>query len=141
MSCPLFHFDCLAKCIFIDFLLDLKKKACLSGLGPMPWTINSEIYPLWARSTGNACSAGVNWTFNVLVSLTFLHIAQYLTYYGTIIIKNLKNRPPEPKSMCLLITLINLHLKLRKIIRHHLHQVTGLLMKYCPCFDSSPLRF
>ncbi|XP_046906769.1 proton myo-inositol cotransporter-like isoform X2 [Hypomesus transpacificus] len=52
------------------------------GMGPMPWTVNSEIYPLWARSTGNACSAGVNWTFNVLVSLTFLHIAEYLTYYG-----------------------------------------------------------
>ncbi|XP_067110791.1 proton myo-inositol cotransporter-like [Osmerus mordax] len=52
------------------------------GMGPMPWTINSEIYPLWARSTGNACSAGVNWSFNVLVSFTFLHMAQYLTYYG-----------------------------------------------------------
>ncbi|KAL2102540.1 hypothetical protein ACEWY4_001708 [Coilia grayii] len=52
------------------------------GMGSMPWTVNSEIYPLWARSTGNACSAGVNWTFNVLVSLTFLHMAQYLTYYG-----------------------------------------------------------
>lgn len=52
------------------------------GMGPMPWTVNSEIYPLWARSTGNACSAGVNWTFNVLVSLTFLHVAEYLTYYG-----------------------------------------------------------
>ncbi|XP_046715192.1 solute carrier family 2 member 13b isoform X2 [Silurus meridionalis] len=52
------------------------------GMGPMPWTVNSEIYPLWARSTGNACSAGVNWMFNVLVSLTFLHVAQYLTYYG-----------------------------------------------------------
>ncbi|XP_047430790.1 proton myo-inositol cotransporter-like [Mugil cephalus] len=52
------------------------------GLGPMPWTINSEIYPLWARSTGNACAAGVNWTFNILVSLTFLHLAQYFTYYG-----------------------------------------------------------
>lgn len=52
------------------------------GMGPMPWTVNSEIYPLWARSTGNACSAGVSWTFNVLVSLTFLHMAQYLTYYG-----------------------------------------------------------
>ncbi|XP_058481007.1 proton myo-inositol cotransporter-like [Solea solea] len=52
------------------------------GMGPMPWTINSEIYPLWARSTGNACAAGVNWTFNILVSLTFLHLAQYLTYYG-----------------------------------------------------------
>lgn len=57
----------------------------------MPWTVNSEIYPLWARSTGNACSAGVNWTFNVLVSLTFLHIAQYLTYYGIIIILNKKH--------------------------------------------------
>ncbi|XP_053282242.1 proton myo-inositol cotransporter isoform X1 [Pleuronectes platessa] len=52
------------------------------GMGPMPWTVNSEIYPLWARSTGNACSAGVNWIFNVLVSLTFLHVAQFLTYYG-----------------------------------------------------------
>ncbi|XP_065130830.1 proton myo-inositol cotransporter [Paramisgurnus dabryanus] len=57
--------------------------ACFApGMGPMPWTVNSEIYPLWARSTGNACSAGVNWTFNVLVSVTFLHMAQYLTYYG-----------------------------------------------------------
>lgn len=54
----------------------------LPGMGPMPWTVNSEIYPLWARSTGNACSAGANWTFNVLVSLTFLHMAQFLTYYG-----------------------------------------------------------
>uniref|UniRef100_A0A671LN25 Proton myo-inositol cotransporter-like n=1 Tax=Sinocyclocheilus anshuiensis TaxID=1608454 RepID=A0A671LN25_9TELE len=52
------------------------------GMGPMPWTVNSEIYPLWARSTGNACSAGVNWICNVLVSLTFLHLAQCLTYYG-----------------------------------------------------------
>uniref|UniRef100_A0A8P4KT44 Solute carrier family 2 member 13 n=1 Tax=Dicentrarchus labrax TaxID=13489 RepID=A0A8P4KT44_DICLA len=52
------------------------------GMSPMPWTINSEIYPLWARSTGNACAAGVNWTFNILVSLTFLHLAQVFTYYG-----------------------------------------------------------
>ncbi|KAE8616176.1 hypothetical protein XENTR_v10008737 [Xenopus tropicalis] len=52
------------------------------GMGPMPWTVNSEIYPLWARSTGNACSSGVNWICNVLISLTFLHTAEYLTYYG-----------------------------------------------------------
>ncbi|KAM8974803.1 proton myo-inositol cotransporter [Pelodytes ibericus] len=52
------------------------------GMGPMPWTVNSEIYPLWARSTGNACSSGINWIFNVLISLTFLHTAEYLTYYG-----------------------------------------------------------
>ncbi|KAM6973170.1 proton myo-inositol cotransporter-like [Aplochiton taeniatus] len=52
------------------------------GMGPMPWTVNSEIYPLWARSTGNSCSAGVNWIFNLLVSFTFLHVAEDLTYYG-----------------------------------------------------------
>uniref|UniRef100_UPI00398EB579 proton myo-inositol cotransporter-like isoform X2 n=1 Tax=Pristiophorus japonicus TaxID=55135 RepID=UPI00398EB579 len=52
------------------------------GMGSMPWTVNSEIYPMWARSTGNACSSGVNWIFNVLVSVTFLHLAEYLTYYG-----------------------------------------------------------
>ncbi|XP_072003224.1 proton myo-inositol cotransporter isoform X1 [Engystomops pustulosus] len=52
------------------------------GMGPMPWTVNSEIYPLWARSTGNACSSGVNWICNVMISLTFLHTAEYLTYYG-----------------------------------------------------------
>lgn len=65
---------------------NLKHFHLLTGMGPMPWTVNSEIYPLWARSTGNACSAGVNWTFNVLVSLTFLHMAQYLTYYGNALI-------------------------------------------------------
>ncbi|XP_032895191.1 proton myo-inositol cotransporter isoform X1 [Amblyraja radiata] len=52
------------------------------GMGSMPWTVNSEIYPMWARSTGNAMSSGVNWIFNVLVSLTFLHLAEYLSYYG-----------------------------------------------------------
>lgn len=62
--------------------LNIQGWCLISGMGPMPWTINSEIYPLWARSTGNACAAGVNWTFNILVSLTFLHLAQYFTYYG-----------------------------------------------------------
>ncbi|XP_062928565.1 proton myo-inositol cotransporter-like isoform X1 [Mobula hypostoma] len=52
------------------------------GMGSMPWTVNSEIYPMWARSTGNAMASGVNWIFNVLVSVTFLHLAEYLTYYG-----------------------------------------------------------
>ncbi|XP_078678196.1 proton myo-inositol cotransporter-like isoform X2 [Branchiostoma floridae x Branchiostoma belcheri] len=53
------------------------------GMGPMPWTINSEIYPLWARSTGNACSAATNWIFNLLVSMTFLTLTETLTRPGT----------------------------------------------------------
>ncbi|XP_050413370.1 proton myo-inositol cotransporter [Patella vulgata] len=53
------------------------------GLGPMPWTVNSEIYPLWARSTGFSVATAVNWSFNLLVSFTFLSLMQLITKYGT----------------------------------------------------------
>ncbi|BFZ08924.1 hypothetical protein BsWGS_11963 [Bradybaena similaris] len=52
------------------------------GLGPMPWTINSEIYPMWARSTGNSLATGTNWIFNLLVSLLFLTLTEAITKYG-----------------------------------------------------------
>lgn len=71
----------MIRAVHIMFV-NIEEHLCVLGMGPMPWTVNSEIYPLWARSTGNACSAGVNWIFNVLVSLTFLHVAEFLTYYG-----------------------------------------------------------
>ena len=53
------------------------------GMGPVPWTVNAEIYPNWARSIGNSMSSTTNWVSNLLVSITFLHLARYLTRYGT----------------------------------------------------------
>ncbi|RUS88604.1 hypothetical protein EGW08_003630, partial [Elysia chlorotica] len=53
------------------------------GLGPMPWTINSEIYPLWARSTCNSVAACTAWVCNLVISFTFLTMTETVTTHGT----------------------------------------------------------
>ena len=52
------------------------------GMGPVPWTVNAEIYPNWARSVGTSVATTTNWISNLLVSVTFLHLTRYLTRYG-----------------------------------------------------------
>ena len=52
----------------------------------MPWTINSEIYPLWARSTGVSMATATNWIFNLFISMTFLTLTETLTRYGRFIV-------------------------------------------------------
>jgi Sugar (and other) transporter len=42
------------------------------SLGPIPWTVNSEIYPLHLRGVGNSLATTVNWISNFAVSQVFL---------------------------------------------------------------------
>eukprot|EP00128_Syssomonas_multiformis_P004245 Colp12_sorted_trinity150504_noHs@16566 len=52
------------------------------GMGPIPWTVNSEIYKNKYRSMGNSVSTSVNWIGNLIISFTFLHLTDLLTPAG-----------------------------------------------------------
>lgn len=53
-----------------------------SGMGPVPWAIISEIFPLNVRSYGNSLSVAANWTTNLIISMTFLSLVKAITKYG-----------------------------------------------------------
>jgi sugar porter (SP) family MFS transporter len=53
------------------------------SLGPIFWLLNSEIYPLRVRSKAAAVGTMANWTFNFIVSLTFLVLIDSLGQAGT----------------------------------------------------------
>nr|CAD7448800.1 unnamed protein product [Timema bartmani] len=58
------------------------------GMGPMPWTINSEIYPTWARSFCNSVATSFNMMFNILISMTFLTLTEVLSKEANMILTN-----------------------------------------------------
>ncbi len=52
------------------------------SLGPLGWLIISEIYPLKVRGVGMSIGALSNWTFNALVTFTFLTLINLLSATG-----------------------------------------------------------
>jgi SP family galactose:H+ symporter-like MFS transporter len=48
------------------------------SLGPIFWLLIAEIFPLKIRSSSEGLSATFNWSFNLLVSLTFLTLVERL---------------------------------------------------------------
>jgi hypothetical protein len=56
------------------------------GMGPMPWTVNSEIYPTAFRGMGGSIATTVNWTTNILMSMTFLSLVDIATNQGAFLL-------------------------------------------------------
>jgi SP family myo-inositol transporter-like MFS transporter 13 len=75
-SCPnwLSFLPIIGICLYVFFFSP--------GMGPLPWTINSEIYPLWARAKCTGLATSVNWMSNLLISMTFLTVVDVLGESG-----------------------------------------------------------
>ncbi|KAH9783730.1 Inositol transporter 1 [Citrus sinensis] len=56
------------------------------GMGPVPWTLNSEVYPEQYRGICGGMSATVNWISNLIVAQTFLTVAELVGTGATFLI-------------------------------------------------------
>eukprot|EP00262_Sarcandra_glabra_P022455 TRINITY_DN995_c0_g1_i1.p1 TRINITY_DN995_c0_g1~~TRINITY_DN995_c0_g1_i1.p1 ORF type:complete len:206 (-),score=26.84 TRINITY_DN995_c0_g1_i1:325-942(-) len=56
------------------------------GMGPVPWAVNSEIYPQAYRGVCGGMSATVNWVSNLIVAETFLTVAEAVGTASTFLI-------------------------------------------------------
>jgi SP family galactose:H+ symporter-like MFS transporter len=71
----------LASVIAIVSLMTYVASFAIS-LGPIFWLLNAEIYPLGVRSKAAGLGTMANWTFNFIVSLTFLLLIEALGRSG-----------------------------------------------------------
>ncbi len=71
----------LASIVAIGSLMTFVASFAIS-LGPIFWLLNAEIYPLSVRSKAAGIGTMANWTFNFIVSLTFLLLIEALGRSG-----------------------------------------------------------
>jgi len=71
----------LASVVAIGSLMTFVASFAIS-LGPIFWLLNAEIYPLSVRSKAAGIGTMANWTFNFIVSLTFLLLIEALGRSG-----------------------------------------------------------
>jgi sugar porter (SP) family MFS transporter len=53
------------------------------GLGPVFWLLISEVFPLEVRGTAMSVATVANWGANFIITLTFLHLVEFIGQSGT----------------------------------------------------------
>lgn len=53
------------------------------GMGIVPWLIQSEVFSGEVRSVGAGLATATNWSANLLISATFLHLVKWITPSGS----------------------------------------------------------
>lgn len=56
------------------------------GMGTCPWVVNSEIFAQEDRSLGASVSSALNWTGNLVISMTFLSICDAINPEGAFLL-------------------------------------------------------
>ena len=98
--------------------------AFAASLGPLPWVMMPEIFPLHVRGQGSSFSAGSNWAFNTLVVATFPIFLQnfgisltFALYALACILGLLFTIRYVPETKCLSLERIEKHVRSGKAFR------------------------
>ncbi|KAI8994334.1 general substrate transporter [Gaertneriomyces semiglobifer] len=57
-----------------------------TGLGCVPWTVTSEVFPQHVRGKGTGVAIAANWFCNFMVAMTFLSLTKAITPSGTFLV-------------------------------------------------------